>query len=151
MIVGALIASSFALCLDKLAIGHTIWKRIIGEKDGKNKSVVTKVPKKSKTSKKKPIFKKVKVEQKRAIDIAVKVELKDNQEEQNRKKDQMKAFYLFGMTEFRQCQQKFGYLEKKLKNKPIPDECFGCPKILDCFKPTKKTKKNKKPILTTTL
>jgi len=58
-------------------------------------------------------------------------------------KDNMKAFFLFGETQFKNCQHKLGFLKKKLKNNPIPDECFGCPNLLDCFKSTKKINKQK--------
>ena len=47
-------------------------------------------------------------------------------------KDEKKAFFLFGETEFNGCTFKLGYLKSLPKNKPIPDECFGCPQILEC-------------------
>ena len=47
-------------------------------------------------------------------------------------KDEKKAFFLFGETEFNGCTFKLGYLKSMPKNKPIPDECFGCPQILEC-------------------
>jgi hypothetical protein len=158
-IVGVSAASSFAIGLDKLGIGQPIWKKIIGKKDGKKKSKVVKVPKKPKTSKKKSIpKKKVNVKQKIIIKHEIKEPKVDNEQiikaiekDRQRSTDSLKAFYLFGETEFSNCKHKLGYLGKRLKNKPIPDDCFGCPKILDCFKSSKKTKKNKKPILTTTL
>ena len=77
--------------------------------------------------------------------------IKAKEKDRKRTTDRLKAFYLFGETEFNNCKHKFGYLGKNMKNKPIPDECFGCPKILDCFKQTRKAKKKKKPILTTNL
>ena len=64
------------------------------------------------------------------------------QKDRKRTTDQLKAFYLFGETEFNNCQHEFGFL-KKMKNKPIPDECFGCPRLLDCFKLPKLSKKEK--------
>ncbi len=48
--------------------------------------------------------------------------------------ERKRAFYLFGETEFEQCAHEFGYLRDVLKNKPIPDECFGCPRLVDCVK-----------------
>jgi len=44
-----------------------------------------------------------------------------------------KAFYLFGETKFEGCKHRFGYLASQ-ENKPIPDECFGCSRVIDCFK-----------------
>jgi hypothetical protein len=58
-------------------------------------------------------------------------------EDDSKNKDSMKAFYLFGETEFDHCGHKLGYLKGLPKNKPIPDECFGCPKILECIALTK--------------
>jgi hypothetical protein len=34
---------------------------------------------------------------------------------------------------FRQCVHQFGYLKNMPKNTPVPDECFGCPKVLRCM------------------
>jgi hypothetical protein len=31
------------------------------------------------------------------------------------------------------CPQYFGYLKKLPKDAPIPDECFRCPRMTDCF------------------
>lgn len=31
------------------------------------------------------------------------------------------------------CLHHYGYLHSLPKNTPIPDECFGCPKIVDCL------------------
>jgi len=31
------------------------------------------------------------------------------------------------------CIHHYGYLHSLPKNTPIPDECFGCPKIVDCL------------------
>lgn len=33
----------------------------------------------------------------------------------------------------KECPHKFGYLRGLPKNRPIPDECFGCPKIMECL------------------
>jgi len=33
----------------------------------------------------------------------------------------------------RDCLHYFGYLRTVPKNAPIPDECFGCPKIVECL------------------
>ena len=62
-------------------------------------------------------------------------ELKKN----NKNKESKKAFFLFGEKEFEGCPHKFGYLKSLRKNAPIPDECFGCPQILECLM-TRKSK-----------
>jgi len=41
------------------------------------------------------------------------------------------------------CLHHFGYLRTFPKNSPIPDECFGCEKIVDCLV-SKKSNKNSK-------
>lgn len=38
------------------------------------------------------------------------------------------------------CAHHFGYLRTFPKNSPIPDECFGCEKIVDCLVNNKKSK-----------
>lgn len=42
----------------------------------------------------------------------------------------------------RDCLHHFGYLRTFPKNSPIPDECFGCEKIVDCLVNNKKSSKN---------
>jgi len=32
-----------------------------------------------------------------------------------------------------ECAHHFGYLKTLPKNTPIPDECFGCTRIMECF------------------
>jgi hypothetical protein len=34
---------------------------------------------------------------------------------------------------FQKCVHQFGYLRDMPKNTPVPDECFGCPKVLRCM------------------
>jgi len=38
-----------------------------------------------------------------------------------------------GSSSKRDCLHQFGYLRTLPKNAPIPDECFGCPKIVECL------------------
>ncbi len=59
-----------------------------------------------------------------------------NQNDPKKSKDSMKAFYLFGETKFKHCEHEFGHLGGVLKTKHIPDECFGCPKLLECARVT---------------
>jgi len=39
---------------------------------------------------------------------------------------------------FQKCVHHFGYLRNFPKNTPVPDECFGCPKVLRCLFPSKR-------------
>lgn len=55
-----------------------------------------------------------------------------DQKETGESKDVRKAFFLYGKVNFEGCKFKFGYLKTLPKYKPIPDECFGCPHILEC-------------------
>jgi hypothetical protein len=36
-------------------------------------------------------------------------------------------------TSFQNCVHNFGYLRSLPKNTPVPDECFGCPKAMQCL------------------
>jgi hypothetical protein len=36
---------------------------------------------------------------------------------------------------FQNCVHEFGYLKDLPRNAPIPDECFGCPKVMQCLFP----------------
>jgi len=38
-------------------------------------------------------------------------------------------------TDFQECVHHFGYLRNLPKGTPVPDECFGCKKILQCLFP----------------
>jgi len=55
-----------------------------------------------------------------------------DQKETDQSKDARKSFFLYGKVEFEGCKFKYGYLKTMPKYKPIPDECFGCPHILEC-------------------
>jgi hypothetical protein len=70
-----------------------------------------------------------------AIDVEMDEAIKKN----NKDKELKKSFFLFGEREFEGCPHKFGYLKSLRKNAPIPDECFGCPQILECLM-TRKSK-----------
>jgi hypothetical protein len=45
-----------------------------------------------------------------------------------------KSFFLFGEKDFGGCPHKLGHLSTLPKSTPIPEECFGCPQILECIK-----------------
>jgi hypothetical protein len=73
--------------------------------------------------------------------------MKANQKDNSKSKDRMKAFFLFGETEFDHCKFELGYLKSLPKNKPIPDECCGCPKILECIALTRKKANDKNTVV----
>jgi preprotein translocase subunit SecF len=66
-------------------------------------------------------------------------DLKETKKKINKEEELRKSFFLFGERQFEGCPHKFGYLKSLRKNAPIPDECFGCPQILECLM----TRKNK--------
>lgn len=35
-------------------------------------------------------------------------------------------------TDFRSCAHSFGYLRSLPRNTPVPDECLGCPTVVQC-------------------
>jgi hypothetical protein len=35
-------------------------------------------------------------------------------------------------TDFRNCAHSFGYLRSLPRNTPVPDECLGCPTVVQC-------------------
>jgi hypothetical protein len=45
-----------------------------------------------------------------------------------------RSFFLFGEKDFGGCPHKLGHLSTLPKSTPIPEECFGCPQILECIK-----------------
>jgi hypothetical protein len=38
-------------------------------------------------------------------------------------------------AESQNCAHEFGYLKDLPRNTPVPDECFGCPKVMQCLFP----------------
>lgn len=64
----------------------------------------------------------------------VEVEQTIKLDEQTRDKKKKKSFFLFGEQDFGGCRHKPGHLSTVPKNTPIPEECFGCPEILECMK-----------------
>jgi len=63
-------------------------------------------------------------------------EIAETREKHEPKKDEeaKKSFLLFGEKNFEGCPHKFAYLNSLPKNTPIPDECFGCPQIVECLR-----------------
>ena len=44
-----------------------------------------------------------------------------------------KSFFLYGEGKFAGCLHEFGYLGETVPTSvPIPDECFGCPRLIEC-------------------
>ncbi len=76
------------------------------------------------------------VEDKKGVQTKTPVE---TEEKQKMKKDEeaKKSFLLFGERNFEGCPHKYGYLCSLPKNTPIPDECFGCPRIVECLRTSK--------------
>jgi len=66
-------------------------------------------------------------------------EPRENVERQKGKKEK-KSFFLFGNSNFKGCSHEFGHLKNVPKSTPIPDECFGCPRILECLTNSKNNK-----------
>jgi len=66
-------------------------------------------------------------------------DVEETTKKNNKDKELKKSFFLFGEKDFEGCPHKFGYLKSLRKNAPIPDECFGCPQILECLM-TRKSK-----------
>ena len=83
---------------------------------------------------------KIREEPTESIRTKAHVETDKNQKKKNGKQAK-RSFFLFGETSFEGCPHKFGYLRTLPKNTPIPDECFGCSKILECLGSSKKKKR----------
>ena len=66
------------------------------------------------------------------IEESVVIDPSEYQKEPSKTKDDLKSFFLYGKANFEGCKFKYGYLKTMPKYKPIPDECFGCPHILEC-------------------
>lgn len=56
-----------------------------------------------------------------------------NKKPKKRSKDEQKAYFLYGDTSFEGCSYKFGYLGNLPRDKSIPDACFGCSKLVECY------------------
>lgn len=76
------------------------------------------------------------------IGESVVVDAEKSQKKIGEDKDSRKSFFLFGKTDFERCIHEFGYLRSLPKNTPILEECFGCPKILECLMPPQKQAKD---------
>ena len=70
------------------------------------------------------------------VKIKAIAEPNENQKKKE-EREAKKAFMLYGKKDFEGCTYKFGHLKTLPKNMPIPDECFGCPQILECLTPPK--------------
>jgi len=54
----------------------------------------------------------------------------------NLKEIAKKAVSTQPQADSRKCSYGFGYLKKRDKNAPIPDECLACPRTLECLSST---------------
>jgi len=64
---------------------------------------------------------------------AEKVEtLQENQKAVSRTSKSRKNVRGKSQTDFRNCAHSFGYLRSLPRNTPIPDECLGCPTVVQC-------------------
>jgi cytoskeletal protein RodZ len=81
--------------------------------------------------------KKVPEELSESVGAKAHVETEKNQKKKKGKQAK-RSFFLFGETDFKGCPHKFGYLRTLPKSTPIPDGCFGCPRILECLGSSKK-------------
>ena len=54
--------------------------------------------------------------------------------EKTQEKKRKKSFFLFGEQDFKGCHHNLGHLSTVARNVPIPEECFGCPELLECVK-----------------
>lgn len=134
-------ATSFSFGLEKLGILSDLRNRIQGKEKGWEPEVfmgmLDSQPPSSptKASGEGDLL----LEQTNVFKVITKVDEPEKQKEEHIEKDKMKSYYLFGgETEFEGCQHKFGFLAID-ESKPIPDECFGCPKVIDCFNYFKKS------------
>ena len=134
-------ATSFSFGLEKLGILADLRKRIYGKDEGYEPEIFLAVPtsQPSWSSTKSAGGRGSLVEQASVSKVIVKAtepEIKPKKMAKQREvqvKKAKKAFYLFGEAEFEGCQHRFGYLGLH-DNKPIPDECFGCSRVIECFK-----------------
>ena len=71
-----------------------------------------------------------------SIQTKAHAEIAETEETQTKNKDKeaKKSFLLFGERNFEGCPHKYGYLNSLPKNTPIPNECFGCPQIVECLR-----------------
>lgn len=146
-----IILTSYAIFLIKLKtpIDNKSTTKKHTEKKGKKSSQTKRVEKAETPAETKKITneestsvvetKKIPEEPTESIQTEAHTETEENQKKKE-DKDRKKSFFLFGKKSFEGCPHKFGHLRSLPKNTPIPDECFGCPQILECLMPSKKKK-----------
>jgi hypothetical protein len=71
-----------------------------------------------------------------ARDLSTTVEkvetLQENQKTASRTLKSRKNVRAKSQTDFRNCAHSFGYLRSIPRNTPVPDECLGCPSVVQC-------------------
>ena len=60
--------------------------------------------------------------------------------EKNRLRAKLEAFG--DMADAQECYYFLGYLSGYPRDEPIPDECFGCPKAIECMNQQSETENN---------
>ena len=58
--------------------------------------------------------------------------LQENQKTASRTSKSRKNVRAKSQADFRNCVHSFGYLRSLPRNTPIPDECLGCPTVVQC-------------------
>jgi len=134
-------ATSFFFGLDKLGILADLRIRIFGKDKGYEPEVFLAVPTSQPSwhSTKTTGGRGLLVEQASVSKVIVKATepvvkpMKTEKQREAQMEKAKKSYYLFGETKFEGCQHRFGYLATN-EDKPIPDECFGCSRVIECFK-----------------
>ena len=65
--------------------------------------------------------------------------------EKNKLMARLEAFDKMGETQ--ECAHHYGYLSGYPLDEPIPDECFGCPKVIECMNHQSETDNNPPEVL----
>jgi len=60
--------------------------------------------------------------------------------EKNKLRAKLDSFARMETTQ--ECPHSFGYLTGHPQNQPIPEECFGCPRAVECMNEQKETDKS---------
>jgi hypothetical protein len=69
------------------------------------------------------------------LDISRKQEIPSIKKDASRVKKPKTSSSVQLSAESLNCAHEFGYLKDLPRNTPVPDECFGCPKVMQCLFP----------------
>jgi DNA-directed RNA polymerase subunit RPC12/RpoP len=67
------------------------------------------------------------------LDIVKESKVEEKREEQPSAKEKAKAREAFSKLEEAKCSHFLGYLKKRPRNTPIPDDCLTCEKMIECL------------------